>query len=145
MGITPSPVTDRWTALCHNSFKNSIHHTSKGNLGRFSHLLTSTSLSFSCLAPLKILRDHTATLLEGTARIPTPPPSGDLPVSENVTVCVWRSPPPPLSSAQLLSARKSRVLATKDDEKSRRHDLKTFTTQMTTVLQSYPKSVRKGF
>jgi len=45
----------------------------------------------------------------------------------------------------LLSARKSRVLATKDDEKSRRHDLKTFTTQMTTVRQSYPKSVRKGF
>lgn len=31
------------------------------------------------------------------------------------------------------------------DAKGRRHDLKTVTTQMATVLQSHPKSVRKGF
>ena len=40
MGITPPPMTDRWTTHCHNSLKNSIHHTSKGNLGWVSHLLT---------------------------------------------------------------------------------------------------------
>ena len=40
MGITPSPMTNGWTTLCRNSLKNSIHHTSKGNLGWVSHLLT---------------------------------------------------------------------------------------------------------
>ena len=66
-------MTDRWTILCHYSFNSRIASiTQVRAISGDSLTLPVPYFSFSCRAPLRILRLYTATLLECTAWIPTP-------------------------------------------------------------------------
>lgn len=111
--VTLSPVTDRWTTPYHCSFQERRASTTQVRQSQGGSLISLPAPSFVFLLSSSPPNTESPLLLslEGTAWIPPHPWRGH--------ACLWECNhvnmglPPPLSSAQLLRARQSRVLAMK--------------------------------